>query len=132
MDDSLPGPGLAQELTKLTRLDRTSQGRVGLHGQAWSVQGPSLGAWSEEQPQAHPKEFNSSSTGRLAALQARGRCSIAQRGPWGAGERGQEQVCPTQHPRGGASRGDCGRWLSSDSNHSRAVGRCHSKEDPPE
>lgn len=70
MDDSLPGPGLAQELAKLTRLDHNSQGRAGLDWQVWSVQGPGLGAWSEEQPEAHPKEFNSSSTGLLAALQA--------------------------------------------------------------
>lgn len=32
------------------------------------MQGPSLGAWSEEKPQAHPKELNSSSAGQLVAL----------------------------------------------------------------
>ena len=32
------------------------------------MQGPSLGAWTEEKPQAHPEEFNCSPTGCLAAL----------------------------------------------------------------
>lgn len=72
IDHSLQDACLAEkpseEVTKATRLDQTSQGRARLDWQEWSVQGPSLGDWSDEKPQAHPKEFNSPSTGHSAAL----------------------------------------------------------------